>query len=70
MFGLMAESTMDSGLTTKWRAKALSLGVMVVDMSDNTKMIRSTVKAHLNGPMAESILENGTKANNMDREPT
>ena len=30
--GLMEESTMGHGLTTKWKAKELSLGVMVVDM--------------------------------------
>ena len=70
MSGPMAESTMDSGLTIKWKVKALSPGAMVVDTSDNTKMIRSTDKAHLNGQMAESISENGTKENNMDKVPT
>ena len=33
-------------------------------------MIRSMAKVLLNGQMAESISENGTKANNMARVPT
>lgn len=68
--GLMEECTMESGLTTKWKAKVSLPGVMDVDMSVNTKMIRSTVKVHSNGQMAESISENGTKENNTDKERT
>ena len=63
-FGQMAEFTMDSGLTIKWKAKELSPGVMDEDTSDNTKMIRSMVREHLSGQTAENILVNGTKANN------
>merc|ERR1711974_231137 len=68
--GPMAESTMDNGLTTKWKVKVPLLGVMVVDMLVNTKMTRSMGKVHLNGQMAESISENGTKVNNTDKVPT
>lgn len=63
--GQMAESTMDNGLTIKWKDRVPLLGVMDVDTSDNIKMIRNTDKEHLSGQMVENILENGTKANSM-----
>jgi len=69
-FGLMAESTMDNGSTTKWRAKALLHGVTVVDMLDNIRMIRNTDKEPLSGQMVENISENGTKENNTEMEFT
>jgi hypothetical protein len=67
-FGLMAESTMDNGWTTKWKDKELLPGVTAEDMSDSTRMIRSTDKVPLSGQMAESISENGTKGNNTEKE--
>ena len=70
MCGRMEEYSMVNGLITKWKVKVHLPGAMAEDTSDNTKMIRSTAKVHLSGQMAESILENGTKANNMDRVPT
>ena len=68
MYGLMAESTMDNGWTTKWKVKEPSLGVTAEDMSGSTKMIRNMGKVPLSGQMAESISENGTKVNNTVKE--
>ena len=62
-YGLMAESTMVNGWTTRWKAKEPSLGVTVEDMSDSTKMIKNMAKVPLSGQMAESISENGAKVN-------
>ena len=68
--GPMVEFTKENGSTTKWKAKVLSLGVTVVVTSENIKMIKSTVKEHLNGQMVENTLANGIKENNMDKAPT
>ena len=68
--GLMVEFTKENGSTTKWKAKVLSLGVMVVVTLENIKMIKSTVKEHSNGQMVENISANGIKENNMDKAPT
>jgi len=66
----MAEFTKENGSTTKWKAKVLSPGVMDVVTSENIRMIKNTDKELLNGQMAESILVNGIKVNNMVRAPT
>ena len=68
MFGLMAESIMVSGLTTKWKEQVPSPGVMVEDTLDNIKMIKSMVMVHSTGQMAESILESGAKESNTGKE--
>lgn len=70
MFGLTEEFTMASGLITRWRVKEHLLGVMVGDMLVSIKMIKNTVREHLNGQMEESISENGVKENNTEKEPT
>ena len=49
--GLMVEFTKVNGSTIKWKVKVFSLGVMAVDTLDNTKMIKSMDKEHLNGQM-------------------
>ena len=53
--GPMVVFTMDNGLTTKWKAKALLLGAMDVDTKAPTKMTRNTAMEPLNGPMVENI---------------
>ena len=70
IYGLMAESIMVSGLTTKWKAQEHSLGVMAEDTLDNIKMIKNMATAHSIGPMVESTLANGAKENSMEKELT
>lgn len=53
--GLMVEFTKVNGSTIKWKVKVFSLGVMAVDTLDNTKMIKSMDKEHLNGQMDVNI---------------
>jgi hypothetical protein len=53
--GQMDVSTMDSGLTTRWRAKELSLGATAGDTKETTKMIRSMDTVLSSGQMEESI---------------
>ena len=57
--GQMEESTMDNGLTIKWKAKAHLHGVMDVDTLDNIKMTRNTDKELSNGPMEENAVGPG-----------
>ena len=52
--GPMVVFTMDNGLTTKWKAKALLPGVMDVDTKAPTKMTRNTVTEPSNGPTVEN----------------
>lgn len=68
--GLMVVFTMGSGSTIRWRAKALSLGVMAGDTKATTRMIRSMVMAPLSGQMAESTSVSGVKVNNTVKEST
>ena len=68
MFGLTAESTMASGLTTKWKEQVPSPGVMVEDTLDNIKMIKNMVTEHSIGQTVESILVNGAKASSTVKE--
>ena len=65
--GLMEEFTKENGLTIKWRVRVFSLGVMDVDMLDNTRTIRNMVMVPLNGQMVENILVTGFKENNMEK---
>ena len=51
--------TMDNGLTIKWRAKALSLGVMAADTTETTKMIKSMDMELLSGQTEENISVSG-----------
>lgn len=67
MCGQTEESTMDNGLTTKWKVKVLSPGVMAEDMLDNTRTTKNTDKEHSSGQTAENISENGTKENNTEQ---
>lgn len=62
--------TMDNGLTIKWRAKALSLGVMAADTTETTKMIKSTGMELLSGQTEENISVSGAKASNTEKEFT
>ena len=68
--GLMVVSTTDSGWTTRWRAKALSPGAMVVDTKATTRMIKSTGTEPSSGPMAGNISASGAKANSTEKEFT
>ena len=68
MFGQTAESTMASGLTTKWKEQVPSPGVMVEDTLDNIKMIKNMVTEHSIGQTVESILVNGAKASSTVKE--
>jgi hypothetical protein len=68
--GPMAEFTMVSGSTTKWKGRVPSLGVMAEDMSDNIRMIRNTDKVPLSGQMAGNISESGAKESNTAKELT
>jgi hypothetical protein len=68
--GQMVVFTTVSGLITKWKDKAPSLGVMAVDTRETIKMIRNMVMELLSGLTAESILETGARVNNMEKEFT
>ena len=68
--GLMVVFTMDNGLTTKWKAKELSLGVTAVDMKAIIKMIKNMVTELLSGQTVGNILVNGAKVNNTGKEFT
>jgi len=68
--GRMAEFTKENGLTIKWKAKVLLLGVMDVVTLENIRMIKNMDKELSNGQMAESTLVNGIKVNNMVKAPT
>jgi len=65
--GLMEESTMGNGSITRWKEKELSHGVMEEDMWANIKTIRRMVTVPSNGQMAESTLESGVRASNMEK---
>jgi hypothetical protein len=68
--GLMAVSTTVSGSTTRWRAKAPSLGVTEEDMKETTRMIKNTATVPLNGLMVESTSVTGAKVSNMEKVST
>ena len=68
--GPMVEFTTASGLITKWKVKAPSPGAMAVDTLAAIKMIKSMVMVLLSGQMVASILVNGVKANNTEKEFT
>ena len=61
--GRTAASTTVSGLTTRWRVRALLPGVMAVDMLVAIKMIRSMDMERLSGLTAVNTSVNGAKAN-------
>ena len=62
--GLTAVSTTVSGSTTRWRAKAPSLGVTEEDMKETTRMIKSTAMVPSSGLMVESTSVTGAKVSN------
>jgi len=63
-------STMASGSTTRWKAKALSLGATAEGMRATIRMTKSMDMVHSNGLMAESISVSGVKVNNTEKECT
>ena len=66
--GPTAEFIMDTGSTTKWKARGRLHGVTDADTSEAIKMIKNTVTAPSNGPMEGSTLENGAKASSTAKE--
>ena len=58
------------GKMTKEMALAKILGLMVINMSVNIKTTKETVKGHLFGPMAKSILVFGKMTKGMEKAST
>ena len=65
--GLTVGSIMDSGWTTKWRARVLSPGATAEDMRVTIRMIKSTDMEPSSGQMVGSISVTGAKVNNTER---
>lgn len=53
--GQTVGSTKANGIIIKWKVTASLHGLMVESMSENTKMIKNTDKALLNGQTGENI---------------
>ena len=66
--GQMAKNMWVSGRITRWMAKAISNGVIIVNTKDNSKMIKDMDKAYLYGKMVNNIMEHGSEENNMELE--
>lgn len=69
-FGPMAEYLMATGLKIEWKAKVSLHGVMAVNMSENTKMIKNMDMVYSHGLMADATMVNGTKESNTEKEST
>ena len=57
--------TMDNGLTIKWRAKALSLGVTDASTKDSGKTTACTARASTRGRTVAATMAIGRRENNM-----
>ena len=57
--GPTAESTKESGRTTKWRATVCSYGLMAESTKESTSMIRRKERALSSGQMAVNTKETG-----------
>lgn len=65
IFGPMAESLMETGLTTVWKVKESLPGATVVNTSASIKMTRNTVMVYLLGLMDVATTVNGSKVSSM-----
>jgi hypothetical protein len=64
----MVDSMKGIGKKTKCMGMVSSHGMTDEDMKELILMIKKKDRVHLNGQMAESILENGTTENSMEKE--
>ena len=68
--GVIIESFQVIGLTTRWKVMVFSLGLIFVNMKDNTLMIRNKEWEHLHGPMEENMSVNGLTESKMEKANT
>lgn len=61
---------MDSGITTKWRAKELSHGLMEEGTRATMQMIKKKEMVSFTGQMVENIKEAGKMGSSMESVPT
>ena len=58
------------GSTTKWKALASSIGLMIAVTKVNISMIRKKVMVYSTGMTDESMMDSGKMENSMDKEST
>lgn len=70
IFGLMDASTMDSGRTVLCTVMEFTFIKMVLDLTDNIRMIKKKVLVIIIGMTLESTLAGGLKVNNTALAPS
>lgn len=68
ILGLIIENTKENGKQTKCTVKAHSLGQMGGNILESTRKIKRRAMENLSGQMGDVTEENGSMANNMEKE--